>query len=62
MSHKERITKIIKLDLKLQCQGQVYVIIGMHMYLLMHMYMSCSSYKHCSLRSTKQWGHYKDNV
>ena len=34
MNHKERITKIIKLDLKLQCQVQVYMIIAMHIYLL----------------------------
>ena len=34
MNHKESIAKIIKLDLKLQCYGQVYVIIAMHIYLL----------------------------
>ena len=34
MNHEERITKIIKLDLKLQCHGQVYVIIAMHINLL----------------------------
>ena len=30
MSHEERITKIIKLDLKLKLFGQVYVIIAMN--------------------------------
>ena len=34
MNHKERIIKTIKLDLKLHCKGQVYVIIEMHIYLL----------------------------
>ena len=34
MNHEERIAKIIKLDLKLQCQGQVYVIITIHICLL----------------------------
>ena len=34
MNHKERITKIIKLDSKLQCWGQIYVIIAIHVYLL----------------------------
>ena len=34
MNHEERITKIIKLDLKLQYEGKVYVIIAMHIYLL----------------------------
>ena len=30
----EHITPIVKLNLKLQCQGDVYVIIVMHIYLL----------------------------
>ena len=30
MNHDERIIKITELDLKLQCQGQVYVIIATH--------------------------------
>ena len=34
MNHQERITKITKLDLKLQCYAQVYAIIAMHIYLL----------------------------
>ena len=34
MDHEELITKIINLNLKLQCRGQVYVIIAMHIYLL----------------------------
>ena len=33
MNHNESM-KLIKLDLKLQCQGQVYVIIAKHVYLL----------------------------
>ena len=34
MTHVERITPIMKLNLKLECQSQVYVIIVIHMYLL----------------------------
>ena len=34
MNHEESITKITKLDLNLQCKGEVYVIIAMHIYLL----------------------------
>ena len=30
MTHVERITPIVKLDLKLQCQSQVYAIIVMY--------------------------------
>ena len=32
MMHVECITLIVKLNLKRQCQGQVYVIIVMHIY------------------------------
>ena len=34
MNHVDRIILIFKLDLKLQYQGQVYVITAMHVYLL----------------------------
>ena len=34
MNQKEPLTKIIKLDLKIQCYVHVYVIIAMHIYLL----------------------------
>ena len=34
MVQVERITAIVKLNLKLQCQSQVYVITAMHAYLL----------------------------
>ena len=34
MNHEERMTKTIKLDLKLQCYGQVYVVKTIHIYLL----------------------------
>ena len=34
MNQEERITEITKVDLKLQCQGQVYVIIAIDTYLL----------------------------
>ena len=34
MNHVEHITPIVKLDLKLQCYGQVYVIKEIHIYLL----------------------------
>ena len=30
MNHEQHIIKLIKLNLKIQCQGQVYVIIAMH--------------------------------
>ena len=33
MTHMERITPIVKLDLKLQRKNQVYVITLMHIYL-----------------------------
>ena len=34
MNHVEHITLIVKLDLKLQCSGQVYVITAMDIYSL----------------------------
>ena len=34
MNHEENITKLVKLDIKLPCYGQIYVIISMHIYLL----------------------------
>ena len=34
MNHVERITLIVKLDLKLQFEGQAFVIKVMHIYLL----------------------------
>ena len=33
MAHMERITPIVKLNLKLHCQSQFYVIIVIHIYL-----------------------------
>ena len=37
MNHMERITLIVKLNLKLQCEGQVYVIIVIHTYSLVEL-------------------------
>ena len=37
MNYEERITKIIKLDLKLRCSGHVYVIVAMLIYLLIEL-------------------------
>ena len=34
INHVERIKLIVKLDLKLQCEGQIYVITAMYIYLL----------------------------
>ena len=34
MNHAEHMIVIVKLDLKLQCYGQVYVITAMYTYLL----------------------------
>ena len=34
MKNMERVTLIVKLNLKLPCSGQVYVVIVMHIYLL----------------------------
>ena len=34
MNHVECITLIVKLDLKVECCGQVYVITAIHIYLL----------------------------
>ena len=40
MKNVERIALIVKSNLKLQCKGQVYVIIVMHIYLLKGLYQS----------------------
>ena len=34
MNHEESITSVIKLNLKLQWKGKIYVIIMMHIYML----------------------------
>ena len=40
MMDVERITEIVELNLKHQCQNQVYMIIVMHVYLLKGLYQS----------------------